>query len=206
MPTFHTNTDSVNDFWFAPIKFINMKQEVVTNRGKVRHYHSTARCNIQILNLEQKRMVHGFQRKLRQSERIIAENDTVREKIERKRITTKIVQHDTEKEMIKVLRQQKPAVPPWKSDERAKSATDNLRHKKLLKERDSYPDIPRSRSRDSIRNTLNRFEDRAKTVSLSYPRIKEAWTINTEKVISPNYMKRYESKLTTEEKYSFKVL
>ena len=85
MPGYESNRDSVNDFWFAPVKFINLKHEVVNNRGKIRHYHSVARCKIQILTLEQQRMVKSFQKKLGQSEKIILQTGHTRDKIERKR-------------------------------------------------------------------------------------------------------------------------
>lgn len=83
--TFQRGTDCLTNFIHAPVKRTSMKQVVVTNRGKVRHFYSVARCNIQVINLEQQNIAKSFQQKLVRSKRIIQESDETREKINRNR-------------------------------------------------------------------------------------------------------------------------
>eukprot|EP00111_Clytia_hemisphaerica_P021069 TCONS_00062095-protein len=199
MAGYESNRDSVNDFWFAPVKFINLKHEVVNNRGKIRHYHSVARCKIQILSLEQQRMVKNFQKKLSQSEKIILQTEQTRDRIERKRYSMVAKRHENNEEM-KIARAKsfednlvRLKTPPWKSQPRAKTTPANVRVNTQTTQRNT-----RSKSRETIRKTKDRFDDGARTVFASFPRIKEAWVVNASDLTSHTYLKRFEKNLTEE--------
>lgn len=76
-----SDIDCLTSFQYAPLKNINMKKVVVNNRGNIRSSHSMARCTIQMINLEQKKLTKQFQQKLQQSERIIEQRDKELENI-----------------------------------------------------------------------------------------------------------------------------
>ena len=83
--------------------------------------------------------------------------------------------------------------PPWKTQPRAKTTPANVRVDTQSTRRST-----RSKSREAIRQTQNRFDDGARAVSASFPRIKEAWVVNAGDVTSNSYLKRFEKNLTEE--------
>ena len=197
-----------NGFSFTPIRYINLRQEVVTNRGHIKHSHSQARCNIQVLSLEQQRIFRGFQKKLGHSEKIVFQNDETRQKIEDKRVSMVELHEQNCKEIhsLRTMRitgpQARPRPPPWKQNVRAKTTDGETTRTK--KEEERKPEILtlqiRSKSRESIQLARHKFEDGARVISASFPRIKEAWVQNVETVTAKDYLKTFETNLT-EEKY-----
>lgn len=192
-------------FGFTPIKFVNLKQEVVVNRGRVRHYQSQAKCNILGLSIEQQKIFRGFQKKLGQSEKIVLENDQTRQKIENKHKSL-IEMRKQNTDEIHNLRMKKigderarPRPPPWIQNPRAKTV-DAVETRNNRIKLDTQTLQIRSKSRESIRTARHKFEDSARVISASFPRIKEAWVQNVETVTARDYLKTFESNLT-EEKY-----
>lgn len=199
---------SSKSFGFSPVKYINLKKEVVTKRGHVRHYHSQARCNIQVLSLEQQRIFRDFQKKLGHSEKIVIKNDETRQKIETKRVSMVQLRKQNSDELhtlrmkrISTAPQTRSRPPPWKQNARAKTTDDAMTHKKKEEKHHEKETLQiRSKSRETIRLARHRFEDGARVISASFPRIKEAWVQNVETVTAKDYLKTFETNLT-EEKY-----